>query len=579
MYELERDLINEEARTVELSFSSEEPIERFFGVEILDHGKKSIRMDRLNKGAPLLVNHDSDKQVGVLEKAWIGKDKKGRALVRFSKGPEGSQIFTDVVDGIRRNVSVGYLIHRMVLEEENKDQATYRAVDWEPLEISLASIPADMSVGVGRTFETEHEMIIESKQKEKKAMPEEKVEEKVDVEKLKTDTRKAEMARIQEIMSIGESFQQVELARRAVDSGMDVDAFRKEVMATMKKPDPKIVVGEERETLKPWKRFSEFLYAVSFEKTDKRLLNLSRAQSMGTGAAGGYALPDQFRETLLQVTPQEAHVRPRATVIPPGTPPDAKITIPALDQSTAHDVYAGVSVAWIAEGAAKTETSFYLRQVELEPNEVAGFMDVTDKLLRNWDACSTLVERQFRLAVIAAEDNAFLTGTGVGKPLGMLAALNPAVIDIARAGALGVTYADIRGIYARFMMRGGSGVWLASQTTIPQLMAIKDEGSSLIWQPNARDGMPGTIFGYPVIISERVPVLGTRGDLSLVDCSYYLIKDGSGPIFESTNAVRFKENITTFKITWNVDGQPWLNTPVPLEVGVANTVSPFVCLV
>lgn len=149
-FELDRAAINAEARTVTLSFSSEVPVERYFGSEILDHAPGSVRLDRLNNGAPLLLNHDTGEQIGVVESATIGKDRKGRAVVRFSKGEDGEEIFQDVLDGIRRLVSVGYRIHKTVTESKPGGVEIVRVTDWEPYEISLVSVPADDSVGVGR---------------------------------------------------------------------------------------------------------------------------------------------------------------------------------------------------------------------------------------------------------------------------------------------------------------------------------------------------------------------------------------------------------------------------------------------
>ena len=113
-----RESVNVDERTVELSFSSEEPCQRWWGNEILDHGLTSVRLQRLNTGGPLLVSHSSGDQVGVIVKASIGSDRKGRASVRFGKSARASEIFQDVQDGIRQNVSVGYRIHSMVLESE-----------------------------------------------------------------------------------------------------------------------------------------------------------------------------------------------------------------------------------------------------------------------------------------------------------------------------------------------------------------------------------------------------------------------------------------------------------------------------
>jgi len=150
---LDRKAVNVETRTIELAFSSEEPYERYFGTEILDHTPSSIRLGRLKDGGALLRNHDTDRHIGVVEQAAIGTDRVGRAIARFGKGDEAEAAFRDVQDGILRHVSVGYFIHRMVLEEEKDGREIFRIMDWEPIEISLVPIPADPTVGLGRAEE------------------------------------------------------------------------------------------------------------------------------------------------------------------------------------------------------------------------------------------------------------------------------------------------------------------------------------------------------------------------------------------------------------------------------------------
>jgi len=140
--------LDTEARTLQISFSSEEPVDRWFGFEILSHETGAARMGRLNDGAPLLFNHDIDKVVGVVESADIGGDRKGHALVRFARTPAGDEMMGMVADGILRNVSFAYRIHKVL---EDVDEETYTATDWEPYEISLVSVPADATVGVGRS--------------------------------------------------------------------------------------------------------------------------------------------------------------------------------------------------------------------------------------------------------------------------------------------------------------------------------------------------------------------------------------------------------------------------------------------
>lgn len=147
-----------EARTVELAFSSEFEGERWFGIEILDHSPESVRLDRLRDGGALLVDHVWSDQVGVVESATIGADRRGRAVVRFGRSARANEIFQDVVDGIRKHVSVGYRVHgAKLVETRDGDMDVYRITDWEPLEISMVSVPFDHTVGVGRSLENAQE--------------------------------------------------------------------------------------------------------------------------------------------------------------------------------------------------------------------------------------------------------------------------------------------------------------------------------------------------------------------------------------------------------------------------------------
>lgn len=328
-----------------------------------------------------------------------------------------------------------------------------------------------------------------------------------------------------------------------------------------------------------WRNFGEFIQAVRFNREDRRLLFKEfdvekRDMNMTNGVQGGFLVPAQFATQLLAIQPGDAIIRPRATVIPAGNPPDAPITFPALDQSGARGVYSGVTVAWLAEGGAKPETEPRFRDITIAPHEVAGHIVVTDKLLRNTEAASTLVSNLLRGAIFAAEDDAFLTGGGVGMPLGIIG--HASTIQIARAGAGAVAYADVTGMYAR-AKHGGPLCWLASPTILPQLMGMVDAGNNLVWQPNAREGAPGTLLGLPVLFHEGSPALGNLGDLILADLRYYLVKDGSGIYVTASEHVQFLNNRTVIKAFWNVDGQPWLSSPLMLRDGVT-TVSPFVVL-
>ncbi|MFT6460475.1 HK97 family phage prohead protease, partial [Pseudophaeobacter arcticus] len=145
--------VDVEARTVELAFSSTTPVSRWFGEEVLSHKKKSVKLSRLNDGGAVLVGHDWDDQVGVVEKAWVDDEQVGRALVRFGNSARAQEIFQDIVDGIRRHVSVGYTVSKVEEEVREGQPNLVTMTEWEPYEISIVSVPADQNVGVGREME------------------------------------------------------------------------------------------------------------------------------------------------------------------------------------------------------------------------------------------------------------------------------------------------------------------------------------------------------------------------------------------------------------------------------------------
>ncbi len=146
--ELARNTINEDARTVEVVFSTETAeVERYFGIEVLDHSPQSVRMSRLQNKAAVLFNHDFSDQRGVVESASVA-NKRGLATLRISRSAKGEELFNDIRDGIVSKVSVGYRVHGMQMENSRDGMDSYRVTDWEPFEISFVSIPADDSAGV-----------------------------------------------------------------------------------------------------------------------------------------------------------------------------------------------------------------------------------------------------------------------------------------------------------------------------------------------------------------------------------------------------------------------------------------------
>jgi HK97 family phage major capsid protein/HK97 family phage prohead protease len=142
--------IDAEARTATLSVSSDQPYQRFFGTEILSHKDGAVRLNRLNRAGALLFNHDRNAHIGRVMSAGVDGQKLN-VTVKFGNSPLAKEKFQDIQDGILQEASIGYEIHKM---EESKDEKTFTATDWEPHEVSMVTVPADPSVGMGRDLQT-----------------------------------------------------------------------------------------------------------------------------------------------------------------------------------------------------------------------------------------------------------------------------------------------------------------------------------------------------------------------------------------------------------------------------------------
>lgn len=146
-------------RKFELSFSSEEPYERWYGTEILDHTAGAVDLTRLNEIGCVLFNHNRDRVIARIERAWI-ENARGKAVIEFDADEESGVIYEKVKSGTLKGVSVGYTVS--VWEEVEAKGASSDgrfagpcsiAKKWMPHEISIVSVPADSTVGVGRKLE------------------------------------------------------------------------------------------------------------------------------------------------------------------------------------------------------------------------------------------------------------------------------------------------------------------------------------------------------------------------------------------------------------------------------------------
>lgn len=298
------------------------------------------------------------------------------------------------------------------------------------------------------------------------------------------------------------------------------------------------------------------------------------------GASGGFLVPTEFYNNLMAVSPESSIVRSRATKIRMNR---RQVDIPVLDQTgtTAGSphFFGGMTFAWTEEAAAKTETNPAFRKVSLVAHKLAGYTRVSDELLA--DSAISLGDffnsaLGFAGGVAWMEDYAFLRGTGAGQPQGVINA--GATITVARTGTTTpIVYGDLVNMMEAFLPTG-RGVWVFNQSAFSNLMNMQDPSASYIWQPNLQAGVPGTLWGMPVIFTEKTPTAGTAGDVLLADFRYYLIGDRQATTIESTPYTdKWIYDETTWRVVHRVDGQPWLSAPLTLQDGTLQ-ISPFVIL-
>lgn len=444
-FHVDRSAVDEEKRTVELAFSSEASVERWWGNEILDHGKGSVRLGRLKSGGPLLMDHDSRDHVGVVESVRIDADRVGRVVVRFGRGARASEIFQDVVDGIRRNVSVGYRVHAAVLESSKDGTDTYRITDWEPFEITLCSVPADASVGVGRSHATkENRMSTETPTAPAATTPAPAAP--VDTRAIQVDAANGERKRVADILAIADSdayraFNLRDLANEAIRSGESLDAFRAKAMERMvaaPKPSPEIGLSDKERRSYSLLRVMNHLSnpsdaalrnAAAFEiecsaaaaqrsgKSSRGVLIphdvLTRDLTVGTATAGGHTVAtDLMSGSFIDMLRNAQVLSGLGTQYLTGLV--GNIAIPRQT--------GGATAYWVAENGAVTESQQAFDQVSMSPKTVGAMTDISRKLLLQSSIdVEAFVQRDLATVLALAIQQAAINGSGASnQPLGII---------------------------------------------------------------------------------------------------------------------------------------------------------------
>jgi HK97 family phage major capsid protein/HK97 family phage prohead protease len=413
--ELERAAIDEAARTVPLSFSSEEPVERWFGNEVLDHGDGSVDLSRLNDGHPLLFNHDPDRHIGVIEEARV-INRRGQAVVRFADDEEGEKYFRRVKSGVLRKVSVGYrLMDRDMVEVTGESGSeTYRFKRWQPFEISLVTIPADNTVGVLRSEPTADSTDFELPMKRNLLLD----PAPVDAGGGAVSDGKAQRERISEIRKLGKQFRgRIESVDDLVDEAIDKDVavadFQRSLLSKLStSPIPGASTDiNKRDT------------SVEIVSPGEALIRSAEYKSFISGDRQKFSL--ELRGTLPQLMT-------RATLTTSGLTSIQKVpgvvlveqqplrvadlfgsgmTTSTTIRFTKEDSFTNAATAVDEEGQ-KPEATFSLSESDVTIKKIAVVGRVSDEMFADFEYAQSYVNNRLLFMVAALEDNHLLNGTG-----------------------------------------------------------------------------------------------------------------------------------------------------------------------
>lgn len=575
--------IDEASRTVDLAFSSEVAVERWFGDEILDHSTGAMRMNRLSDKAAVLMDHNARDQVGVVESARIDGDRVGRASVRFSKSVRGQEIFQDILDGIRSKVSVGYRIHEAMLEKTGDDGDTYRITDWEPFEISIVAVPADASVGVGRAHDNSESAAAEitagampeQKRKQEVVMPgannkavPAKADNSVDLDAVRTqsgaDALKLDRERAKEIGAIADrAAKQVPevaaLARTAIESGQSVDAFRATLLDKINEQaaqqrSPIGLTDNEAQSFS----FNRAITAAAqrdwsdagFEQevcaaTAKRFGGKGKgiyiptdvlSRAVTTTVAGANVQTDILSSSFIDLLRTRMMVRKLGATVLGGL--QGNISIPRQT--------AAAQAAWIAEGGALTRSDQAYDGVALSPKGVAAGTTVTlQAMMQTSPDVEALTRTDIAKVIALAIDAACINGSGAGaQPLGIL---NTAGIGSVALGANGAALSNVDALVDLETLVADSDAdvesmsYLTNSRVVGQMKKLKTTTGEYLFSSKDRD-LPSAILGangYDLFRSNQIPKTLTKGTSNGI-CSAMLFGDWSSLLIGEWGALNLQ---------------------------------------
>jgi len=528
------DIRSEDDRTVNVTLSTEFPVKRFDGNEVLSHEAGAVDLTR--QPLPVIVAHDNGRlPVGVIEGLKI-VGRKLVGLMRISRNQDG--IWNDIKDKIIRNVSVGYqIIERQAVKNG------YIASKWMPYECSLVAAGADPWAGINRSLQGEKNM------------------DRNDILK-------------------------------QIKKQQDETAELQRQLAELDKADNRssghFEVGDDHSM--KFRNPGEFFLAVRNAcipggTVDRRIATRAAGLNEGLSSEGGFLVGEDIGQIITKDLFGENTLPGRCTRATISSNANStKLPAVAETSRATGSRWGGVQMYFAEEGADVTATKPAFRQVEVVLRKLMGIAYATDELLADSALLGRIIVEAFQDELAFTIQDCLINGTGAGQPLGILNSpcLVTADAEVGQVSAT-IVYENILAMWCRMpaAMRSRA-VWLIGQDAETQLYKMKLDvgtGGSAVFMPGGGvSAAPyASLFGRPIIPIEHCQTLGTKGDIILADFSRYLLADKGSPDFQSSMHVRFVYDEQAFRLTYRLDGCPLLGSPITPYKSVA-TLSPFVAL-
>ena len=528
--------IDEETRRVRIGVSSESGVERSFGLEVLSHKAEDVDMSFMASGsAPLLNNHNMEEQIGVVEEYKLDEAaKRTVAVVRFGKSALAREVFDDVKDGIKRNISVGYRVNKLE-QASNKELGDHYRASWTPMEASVVSIPADQSkqVGVGRSKSNK------LPNTKVKIMENEKQEINLDeVRSQSADEARKEFAKnSKEILDLAAKHNKRDLGNQAIQDQLSVDEFRGQLLENISNDVPLETPNEIGLSKAETQRFS-VMRAINAmaNPTDRKAQEAARFEmecseaaqeaygrtaqgvmlpaevmanwnqrDMSAGSDGDLIGEDYRGQDFIDVLRNNSAVMPLATNLN-GLSGDVKIP-----KKTAASTAAFIS----AEGGAASESEMTIGSISMTPKTLGAFTDVTRQLMIQSSLdIENLIRQDLAAGMAIAIDDACLEGDGNnGKPTGITNTTGINTVSLTSAAA--PTWPEMVSLESAISADNallGRLSYIVHPTNYGKLKTTsKDTGSGIF----IADG--NGMNGYPIVVSNQLTannyVFGNFSDL------------------------------------------------------------------